>query len=243
MDAKLHYDNHLAAFYSWMVGDFDVVQGHMTAYFQAHQLRPRSNGLALDLGAGTGLQTIALARLGFRVLALDFNAHLLQELRERAPELPVTTCEDDLLNFRRYLAGEAPELVVCMGDTLPHLSSIEVVESLFHDCYQASAPGGRLVLSFRALTQELLDTQRFLPVRSDANRIHTCFLEYFPTVVRVTDLLHERAASGEWTQKVSSYHKLQLDVNEVVRLLTQAQWQVISQETHQGMTYLFAERH
>ena len=242
MEVKAHYDTHLAAFYSWMVGDFAVAQGLMRTYFAAHDVRPRDSGLALDLGAGTGLQTLALIQLGFHVLAVDFNAPLLAELRQRAQGLPVTAHEGDLLDFRRHLSTEAPELIVCMGDTLTHLPSVEAVAALLADCYHASVPGGRLVLSFRPLEQELHDTHRFIPVRSDADRIHTCLLEYFPTVVRVTDLLHERTVSGEWTQKASSYHKLRLSEAEVVELLAQAQWRVTSQETQRGLTYLLAER-
>ena len=243
MDAKAHYDTHLAAFYSWMVGDFDRARGAMTTYFEAQGVRPHhhGNGLAVDLGAGTGVQTVALARLGFRVQAVDFNAHLLAELRERAQGLPVKTCEGNLLDFRQQLQGEAPEVMVCMGDTLTHLSSGEEVAALLTDCYQASGPESRLLLSFRPLTQELHDTQRFLPVRHDANRIHTCFLEYFPDKVRVTDLLHERTPGGVWTQKASSYYKLRLSVARVVQLLEQARWQVTSQQLQQGMAYLAAK--
>lgn len=243
MDARTHYDNHLAAFYSWMIGDFDETQNQMGAYFEAHDVRPKGNGLAVDLGAGTGLQTVSLAKLGFRVSAVDFNAHLLTELRERAHGMLVTAYEGDIRTFWQQLTNEAPELIVCMGDTLTHLASVEEVAALLMDCYQASLPGSRLVLSFRPLVQELQDTRRFLPVRSDTNRIHTCFLEYFPTTVRVTDLLHERSRGGEWTQKASSYNKLRLGTEELLELLARACWQVTSQEVQRGMVYILAARH
>lgn len=173
---------------------------------------------------------------------MDFNAYLLQELCERTHDWPVTAHEQDLRHFRQLLDGEAPELIVCMGDTLTHLPTPADLAALLVDCQQASAPGGKLVLSFRPLDQELRDTQRFLPVRSDANRIHTCVLEYSATVVRVTDLLHERTPTGDWHQTASSYYKLRLSVADVVALLEQAQWQVLSQETQRGLVYLLAQR-
>ena len=242
MDAKKHYDAHLAAFYSWMIGDFDTAQRLVTDYFKKHKVRPRYNGFAIDLGAGTGIQSVALAQLGFRVQAVDFSAYLLSELRERAWNLPVEVYEGDLLDFRQYLKGESPELIVCMGDTLTHLNSIEEVAALLVNCYQAILPGGFLILSFRPLVQKLKDTQRFLPVRSDANRIHTCFLEYFSDKVRVTDLLHERENNGVWSQKASSYYKLRLALEDVIKLLKQASWQITGQEIRQGMIYLIAVR-
>lgn len=242
MDAKEHYAAHLAPVYSWLVGDFEAARNLISAYFQGQGVQPQGSRLALDLGAGTGLQTVALAHAGFHVLAVDFNALLLRELRAHAREWPVTAHEHDLRHFRQLLTGEAPELIVCMGDTLTHLPTPADLAALLVDCQQASAPGGKLVLSFRPLDQELLDTQRFLPVRSDANRIHTCVLEYFATVVRVTDLLHEQTPTGDWHQTASSYHKLRLSVADVVALLEQAQWHVLSQKTQQGLVYLLAQR-
>lgn len=242
MDAKEHYAAHLASFYSWMVGDFEAARSLLSAYFQTHGVYPHGSGLALDLGAGTGLQTVALAHAGFHVLAIDFDAHLLHELRARTLGLPVTAFEQDLQHFEQLLTNEAPELIVCMGDTLTHLPTTDTLAALLVACQRASAQGGKLVLSFRPLAQELHDTQRFIPVRSDINRIHTCVLEYFPTTVRVTDLLHERTTAGEWSQIASSYHKLRLSVADVVTLLEQAQWHVINQETQRGMVYLLAQR-
>lgn len=242
MDTKAHYDTHLATFYSWMVGDFDTAQGLVTDYFKGHEVRPQYNGLAVDLGAGTGVQSVALARLGFRVQAVDFSPFLLSELQAHTRGLSVEAYEGNLLNFKQHLKGETPELIVCMGDTLTHLASIEEVAALLVDCYQASSPAGRLVLSFRPLVQELEDTQRFLPVRSDANRIHTCLLEYFSDKVRVTDLLYERRNDGEWTQKASSYYKLRLAVEEVIKLLEHAGWQVTNQAVQRGMAHLIAAR-
>ncbi len=242
MDTKAHYDTHLAAFYSWMVGDFDAAQSLVADYFKNYEVRPQHNGLAVDLGAGTGIQSAALAQLGFRVQAIDFSAYLLSELREHTQGLPVEAYEGNLLDFKQHLKGEAPELIVCMGDTLTHLNSVEEVAALLVNCHQVSSPSGRIVLSFRPLVQELEDTQRFLPVRSDANRIHTCFLEYFPGKVRVTDLLHERGNGDKWTQKASSYYKLRLALEEVIELLKQAGWQTTSQDVQRGMVYLIAAR-
>jgi 2-polyprenyl-3-methyl-5-hydroxy-6-metoxy-1,4-benzoquinol methylase len=44
---------------------------------------------AIDLGAGYGIQSIALANLGFRVRAVDFNRQLLEELSVNKKSLPI----------------------------------------------------------------------------------------------------------------------------------------------------------
>jgi len=53
---------------------------------------------------------------------------------------------------------------------------------------------------------ELINTQRFIPVKSDDNKILNCILEYDNDKVKVTDLLHEKTPKG-WKQKESSYFK------------------------------------
>ena len=75
-----------------------------------------------DLGCGPGFQSLALARMGYRVLAIDLSEQLLAELTRSAADLPIQTIHDDLLHFERHL-DLSPSLIVCMGDTITHLDS------------------------------------------------------------------------------------------------------------------------
>lgn len=50
---------------------------------------------ALDLGAGTGRNSIFLKELGFEVLALDFSTEAIEKLKE----LGINTVKEDLDNF------------------------------------------------------------------------------------------------------------------------------------------------
>ncbi len=81
MDVKAHYDQHLARFYSWMSGNFDSKSKEFQALLAQHEIGSSNNEPALDLGAGHGIQSIALQQAGFKVTAMDFNEHLLAELR------------------------------------------------------------------------------------------------------------------------------------------------------------------
>lgn len=64
-------------------------------------------------------------------------------------------------------------------------------------------------MTFRDYTTPATGDRRFIPVRSDESRIHTCFLEAEPTHMVVHDIVHERAGTA-WHMKVSSYRKLRL---------------------------------
>jgi hypothetical protein len=97
-----------------------------------------------------------------------------------------------------------------------------------------------LILSFRDLTAELSGTQRFIPIRSDENRIQTCFLEYFPHHVIVTDILHEKI-EGQWKLKVSSYPKLKLPMEIIKSLLVEIGFTLDAAETIRGQEFLVAQ--
>ena len=127
--AKDHYDRQLAAIYSWMVGTPAAALDRNRNFFHQLGIDSLSPGLAIDLGAGSGFQSIPLAELGFSVVAINFCESLLAELKDSVGNLPICTVCDDLLNFAKYVERQA-QLIVCMGDTLTHLDSLNSVESL-----------------------------------------------------------------------------------------------------------------
>jgi SAM-dependent methyltransferase len=200
-----HYDTHLAPVYAWMAGGVEHALALGAADVSQFLDCP---GYAVDLGAGFGMHSIPLARSGFQVLAIDRCAYLLGQLRANAIGLPIKTLEANLLDFAKHLSTQA-DLILCMGDTLTHLQSMEEIEQLLNAAAASLRPGGRLVATFRDYEQLPVADKRFIPVRSDTERIHTCFLEQMAEHVLVHDILHERGPDG-WTMKVSSYEKLRL---------------------------------
>jgi 2-polyprenyl-3-methyl-5-hydroxy-6-metoxy-1,4-benzoquinol methylase len=220
MTVKEHYDKHLANFYSWYMGDFETNKNSFKTVCTGNGIKPHGMRRAIDLGAGNGIQTIALAELGFNVSAIDFNAQLIHELKSKIGALPIEVFNDDIRSVGNY-AKPQPELIVCCGDTIAHLESSADIRKLINDCYGILTPGGRLVLTFRDYSTELSDTSRFIPVKSDTHRILTCFIEYFTDYLRVTDLLHE-FENGAWIQKVSSYRKTRVSRESVAEYIESA---------------------
>lgn len=241
MTPKEHYENHLAGFYAWMAGDFAANVNAFRTFCQSHDIKPVGKGYAVDLGAGNGIQTVALLQLGYAVKAIDFSEKLLGELKENAgKEASVETILDDIRNVRKY-ASPSPELILCCGDTLLHLESREEIAALLQDCHDIMAEKGKLILSFRDYSHALTDTQRFIPVKSDSSRILTCFLEYTETKVHVTDLLHE-LHDGQWVQKVSSYDKTRTSKDAIKQSLETAGFTRIEENINRGMITLIADK-
>jgi SAM-dependent methyltransferase len=205
-----HYDRHLGSIYSWMLGDMGAAIENARAELRDLGIAARPPGLAVDLGAGPGVHALPLAELGFSVVALDTCAGLVEELQQRAESRSIHAVLDDLTSFRKHCARPA-DIILCMGDTLTHLPTRQDVEQLFREVRAALAPGGLFVATFRDyVSAPLRGTSRFIPVRGDAQRILTCFLEYSDEIVTVHDIVHNRGESG-WGMQVSAYPKLRLD--------------------------------
>ena len=237
-----HYESLLAEHYSWMSGGFAVQVERNTDFFKRHEIRPTRGGIALDAGAGSGFQSIPLARAGFKVTAIDLSETLLRELRRNGEGLDIHSIHGDLLDLASH-TNESAELIVCMGDTLTHLGSMEEVEQFLRSSHQVLDKDGSLVLTFRDLSHPLEGEARFIPVNSDENTIFTCFLEYGSSHVRVHDLVYSReAGAGEWQFSASSYRKLVIAPESATAALRECGFQIVAQEATRGMITLIAKK-
>lgn len=240
MKVKEHYDMHLGKVYSWMLGDFQERVSEQKRWFSESGISPAGNGLALDLGAGNGVQSVALATLGYNVIAVDFSQELLAELTVNKGQLPIDAVEKDISEYLTE-TGERPELVVCMGDTVTHLRNVEEVRKLVARIAAILPTGGRLIFSYRDLDEEKYGPDRFIHVRSDDARTLICFLEYLPGVVMVHDILVEKKSVG-WKQYVSSYPKLRLPLSLIRDVFQANALRLVHEEIIRGMAFVIAEK-
>jgi len=237
---KEHYDNLLASCYSWMCGGSDFVLKKNRTFFQVHGIRPAHSANAVDLGAGSGFQAIPLAEAGFNVTAVDVSRDLLRELNIAAGRLPIRTIQDDLLNFAEHSPAKV-EIIVCMGDTLTHLKTLAEVEELINNIHGALENEGLLILGFRDMTAELIRLDRIIPVRSDSDRIFTCFLEYDKTHVKVHDILYEKT-DDHWEMKKSFYRKLRVSSQWTQKFLLKVGFKVEKYDIENGMVTIIARK-
>ena len=207
-----HYENLLARHYTWMLGgDLEAAAGRERQVLE--DLGVRAGKVAVDLGCGPGPQTLALADMGFEtVIGVDTSQELLDELAEHARSRPaVRALNMDLVQALPDVAeGEPADVVVCMRDTVLHLPDRDAVVELAGRVASSLAADGAFVLTYRDLTTPLQGLDRFMPVRSDSERIMLCALDYQdPEIVTVNDLVYTRGP-GRLELHKSSYPKLRL---------------------------------
>ena len=237
-DAAAHYEDFLAEHYTWMCGGLEPNVQRATELLAGLDLRPKGGRLAVDLGAGSGFFSFAMERSGYEVVSIDLSNKLLNELRERSGGLKIQAVTADLLDFAGYIDRPA-ELIACTGDTLTHLGSLADVERLLGGAAGNLESRGSLLISYRDLAAELADLDRFIPVRSERDRIFTCALEYRSDHVLVTDLVH-LFEDGEWTLYKSCYRKLRIPLRWLTEKLSENGFEVKSSRIERGMTTLLA---
>lgn len=235
-----HYHQLLANRYAWMHGDFNEKATKHTELFLQLTMQPSGNRIAFDLGAGHGLQSFPLAQLGYAVTAVDTSKVLLDELAKRINQHSITVEEGDMIDFVNS-SSTKPELIVCAGDTLTHLASLNEVEVFLSSCVKKLDAHGRLFLSFRDYSTPLTGAGRVIPVRQDENRIMTCVLDYEETKVLVTDICWEQTPNG-WEQHAGCYEKVRIPPVFVHTLLNKLGMGLVYEGVNMGMCTMLWEK-
>ncbi len=234
-----HYNQVLADVYSWIFNGFEQGISKNIKFLNEHHVSPTSSAKAIDLGAGCGFQSIPLAKLGFTVTAIDLDRQLLDELEANCTtNLAISTIQDDLINFEQYINTQV-ELITCMTDTLLHLESPDKVISLLRKVFSALEDNGKFIITFRDLSVELSELDRFITIKSDEQTIFTCFLEYEPDTVKVHDLIYQKNHDS-WKLNKSFYRKLRLSKQWVDKQLSDVGFNKIVSNTNNGLVTLMA---
>jgi len=225
-NVKSHYDQFLAPLYTWIAGDFDVLVENERAYLAKVLKATKPGAKALDLGAGHGVHSAALLKLGYQVEAVDTSAAILEALKARKGHASIRTVAKDMRTYRPL----APvETCVCMGDTLAHLASHEELAAFAEHVHTILRPGAQFVVSFRDFTKDLKNTGRGVLVREEENRIFDCFMFFGSTHIEVIDAVHEKTSQG-WTLRTSSYRKIRLTAEDVIKTFKEKGFSLVAQE-------------
>ena len=117
-------------------------------------------GPVLDLGCGTGRVALDLAAHGVPVVGLDLDQVLLDELEQRAGDLPIETVRADARDFdlgRRFPVALAPM------QTMQLLGGPEGRAGLLRCAKAHLEPGGVLALAIADVIETFDDIEAVLP--------------------------------------------------------------------------------
>jgi SAM-dependent methyltransferase len=111
-------------------------------------LGPSECTTCLDVGAGTGRNTLPLARAGFSTDAVEPSAPLADQLEEaiRSEGLPSRVVRGDFLSRRVELPRREYRLVV-VSEVIPHFRDVRMLGRLFDKLAKVLEPGGVALLN------------------------------------------------------------------------------------------------
>lgn len=102
---------------------------------------PLSGASIVELGAGTGKNTVYLAAHASRVVAFDFSAAMLDRARQRCPQPNVTFVEHDI---RQPLPVPDADVDLVIGNLV--LEHVEQLSPVFMEAWRVLRAGGLLYL-------------------------------------------------------------------------------------------------
>lgn len=233
--AQQHYEALLADVYEWYASAHGSPFESARDWLERHRLTDGTR--YLDLGAGFGAHVVVLAELGKQVTAVDFDATLLTRLRALLDARGLTASIERAA-IVDYLVGARAkwDVILCLGDTLPHLPDVDAVRALLTRSAALLSPGGRLALTYRdSTTFAATGVSRFIEVARDEQRTMHCLLEPIDDRhLRVTDIVTDVLPEGPRT-RISDYVKLRVARAEVVEWAREAGLTPVVDETTAGM--------
>jgi glycine/sarcosine N-methyltransferase len=120
----------------------------------------------LDVACGTGQHAIALARAGYRVLGVDVSPEMIARARENARAAGVEA-RFAVRGFGELAGlGERFDALLCLGNSLPHLTHPAALAAGLADFYGVLADGGGAILQQRNFDRVLARQERYMPPQS-----------------------------------------------------------------------------
>ncbi len=118
----------------------------------------------LDIGCGTGSLSIAMGRRSAKVRSFDFDEQMIRKAEEKRPQaLDVRFQQGDMRQIDQLYPGISYDAVLCFGNTLVHLSSIDEVEDVFKQVANRLVDGGKFLLQIVNYDRVIKDMVDALP--------------------------------------------------------------------------------
>jgi SAM-dependent methyltransferase len=144
--------------------DFIFPADPVQARFIAGRFRP-TDGRMLDIGCGTGSLAVALGREGYDVTGIDLDAEMIRLARIKAEgRAGVRFSIGNMLDLVQLYGPAVFGCVVCFGNTLVHLNSMEDVSAFIRQVHAILKDGGRFMIQILNYDHVLDHEIRQLPM-------------------------------------------------------------------------------
>lgn len=218
-------------FVNWearLAAELPFVRTFLTALEKETRERP----CILDAACGSGMHAIALAAEGYNASGADFSPGMIAKARENALQAGAH------MSFKAAPFGslaeafrhESPfpfDLIMCLGNSLPHLLSSAHIHSALLDLAACLRPGGCLILQNRNFDAIMDRKERWIAPQSrqvgDGEWIFLRFYDFDPDGLITFNIVRlHRINKDGWQQKVSTTRLYPLKEAEMLNLLQES---------------------
>ncbi|MGI6113812.1 MAG: class I SAM-dependent methyltransferase [Mahellales bacterium] len=169
------------SFYSKLSQYYDYIfpAAHTTLDFLRDVFRKHATSSVLDLGCGSGNYSVEFARWGLSVTAVDLDSEMVAKAQAKAKDedLPIEVIKGNMLNISDIIK-ENFDGIVCIGNSLVHLSHRHQISKALKEMNTLLKPGGVLILQIVNYDRVLKFDVRHLPVIRNDEMDLTFIREY-----------------------------------------------------------------
>lgn len=156
----------------------------------------------LDAGCGSGGEMIALSKLGLTCFGVDGSAEMIDQAQHKAKIAGSNAVflVDDISELSKIENGVV-DLVICRGNTIPHLRTLDSLGSAFSAFSRVTQSGGRLILQWLNYDMILNDKNRLVGVSGDKDEVFARFYDFISHEEIVFNLLilnYEEKWKSKW---------------------------------------------
>jgi glycine/sarcosine N-methyltransferase len=165
----------------------------------------------LDAATGTGMHAIALAQRGYQTSGADISHGMVDHARLNAQKAGVSTRFEisGFGNLKTTFGDEPFDAVLCLGNSLPHILSLEDLDKTLLDFSACLKPGGLLLIQNRNFDKVVSNHERWMEPQSHVENgnewVFQRFYDFNPDgLLTFNMIILKRDVENKWTQKVIS---------------------------------------
>ena len=165
----------------------------------------------LDAACGTGMHTLALAKLGYAVNGADLSTPMIEKARANAASANVSVRFESagFGNLAAAFGEGAFDGLLCLGNSLPHLLTPAALQSALVDFARCLRPGGVLLIQNRNFDAVMDSRQRWMDPQTFRDNEHEWvfmrFYDFEPdSIIRFNMVTLKRPLGGEWLSEAVS---------------------------------------
>jgi len=197
------------SFYEAIADDYDDMTGFVERQATAEGFLRRiitayPTESALDVACGTGLYALALANVGVPiVVGTDLEPAMIGKAAQRTGGAGVRWLAADMTDLPRVL-NRSFDLLLCLGNSLPHLLVPGALERTLSGFRHVLAPGGAMLLQTLNFDRILTRRERIVSIDRTGDRQFIRFYDFPETGLVGFNLLRIR-----WQENGTARHDLE----------------------------------